>query len=131
MALIAAGYFAIRWPEASTAIVVRTLAVAAFLVGAVGLLDVIGSVQWTEEASGAVPAVAGGVPSCGVTLGIAACSVTLFFGGLSFFRAMRAPHTDQPAMAESGCNGHVELCDRRLDEVVFAGTHNSMAACRR
>lgn len=26
------------------------------------------------------------------------------------------------------CNGHVELCDRRLDEVVFAGTHNSMSS---
>jgi hypothetical protein len=34
------------------------------------------------------------------------------------------------ASADAGCNGHVELCDRRLDEVVFAGTHNSMAASR-
>ncbi|SFB93158.1 hypothetical protein SAMN04487968_102342 [Nocardioides terrae] len=27
-----------------------------------------------------------------------------------------------------GCNGHVELCDRRYDEVAFPATHNSMAA---
>ncbi len=26
------------------------------------------------------------------------------------------------------CNGHAELCDRPLDEVVFAGTHNSHAS---
>ena len=26
------------------------------------------------------------------------------------------------------CNGHEDLCDRPLDEVVFAGTHNSMSA---
>lgn len=26
------------------------------------------------------------------------------------------------------CNGYVQLCNRRLDEVVFAGTHNSMSA---
>jgi hypothetical protein len=26
------------------------------------------------------------------------------------------------------CNGYAQLCDRRLDEVVFAGTHNSMSA---
>jgi hypothetical protein len=26
------------------------------------------------------------------------------------------------------CNGHPELCDRRLNEVAFAATHNSMAA---
>lgn len=29
-----------------------------------------------------------------------------------------------------GCNGHKELCERRLDDVVFAATHNSMAAAR-
>lgn len=28
----------------------------------------------------------------------------------------------------TGCNGLEELCDRRLDEVVFASTHNSMGA---
>jgi hypothetical protein len=30
--------------------------------------------------------------------------------------------------AISSCNGLAALCDRRLDEVVFAGTHNSFAA---
>jgi hypothetical protein len=29
---------------------------------------------------------------------------------------------------ESGCNGAVSLCERRLNEVVFPGTHNSFAA---
>jgi hypothetical protein len=33
--------------------------------------------------------------------------------------------TGEPALA---CNGHVELCDRPLDEVVFGGTHNSHAS---
>lgn len=27
----------------------------------------------------------------------------------------------------TSCNGHPELCDRHLEEVVFAGTHNSMS----
>ncbi len=31
-----------------------------------------------------------------------------------------------PAMVDT-CNGHIELCDRTLDEVAFAGTHNSMS----
>jgi hypothetical protein len=26
------------------------------------------------------------------------------------------------------CNGHAELCDRRVDEVTFGGTHNSMSS---
>lgn len=30
--------------------------------------------------------------------------------------------------ASKECNGHVELCDRRIDEVVFAGSHNSMSS---
>ena len=25
------------------------------------------------------------------------------------------------------CNGHPDLCERRLDDVTFPGTHNSMA----
>ncbi len=30
--------------------------------------------------------------------------------------------------AATGCNGHIELCDRRVDEVVFAGSHNAMSS---
>jgi hypothetical protein len=128
-ALIAGGYFAMRWPEASTAIVIRTLAVAAFLAGAVGLLDVIGSVNWTEPAPERYPRAVRRT-AAGASFGIAAVSVTMLFGGLALVRALRAPDADHLSMAEAGCNGHIELCDRRLDEVVFAGTHNSMAASR-
>ena len=34
----------------------------------------------------------------------------------------------QAAGASAACNGSTALCARRLDEVVFPGTHNSMAA---
>jgi hypothetical protein len=34
---------------------------------------------------------------------------------------------DEPAPSISGCNGHAELCDRRLDEVALPATHNSMS----
>jgi hypothetical protein len=30
-----------------------------------------------------------------------------------------------------GCNGHLQLCDMHLDEVVFAGTHNAMSVADR
>jgi hypothetical protein len=33
-----------------------------------------------------------------------------------------------PAQAATGCNGHVSLCDRRLEEVTLPATHNSMAS---
>jgi hypothetical protein len=32
------------------------------------------------------------------------------------------------AAAGGTCNGYAQLCNRRLDEVVFAGTHNAMSA---
>jgi hypothetical protein len=31
----------------------------------------------------------------------------------------------------TGCNGDTRLCERRLDQVVFAGTHNAMSAADR
>ena len=33
-----------------------------------------------------------------------------------------------PLIATETCNGHIELCGRRLDEVVFAGAHNAMSS---
>ena len=36
--------------------------------------------------------------------------------------------TDEVAGAKDACNGHPELCDKRLDEVALASTHNSFAA---
>ena len=32
------------------------------------------------------------------------------------------------SIKDTGCNGFASLCDRRLDQVTFAGTHNSMSA---
>lgn len=38
--------------------------------------------------------------------------------------------TDSPfeVVDTTTCNGHIELCDRRVDEVTLAATHNSMSA---
>jgi len=48
-------------------------------------------------------------------------------GGAVFF--MRSPQAlpKTPALTDA-CNGDRALCDRRLDEVVFPGAHNSMSA---
>src|SRR4051794_40222730 len=35
---------------------------------------------------------------------------------------------DAPAERTGRCNGHAALCDRRLDDVAFLGTHNAMSA---
>ena len=39
-----------------------------------------------------------------------------------------APAVERPDRPVTVCNGHEELCERRLNEVTFAGTHNSMSS---
>ena len=58
-----------------------------------------------------------------VGLGLAAVGLTLL---LDDDAAAPLQQTEITA-----CNGLVELCDRRLDQVVLAGTHNSMSAADR
>ena len=127
LAAIAAGFFAMRWPEATTSIVIRVVAFLAFIAGAIGLLDVLGSVDWGHDGAARFQR-SGRRLAIGVTAAISVITVAMLFGGLAFVKALQAPNVAHAAMADAGCNGHIELCDRRLDEVVLAGTHNSMAA---
>jgi hypothetical protein len=46
--------------------------------------------------------------------------------GLAFAFTGATPSVS--ARSLRSCNGYPQLCDRRLDEVVFAGTHNAMSA---
>ena len=47
-------------------------------------------------------------------------------GAAALYYTSRA--RERPPVVTSACNGMEELCGRRLDQVVFPGTHNSMAA---
>ncbi len=58
-------------------------------------------------------------------LAIGVLVVAVVAGGFLAVRAARAGATDA---AQLRCNGSTALCDRRLDEVVFPGSHNSMSA---
>ena len=51
------------------------------------------------------------------------CAVVI---GLAF--AFTGATSSVAARSLRACNGYAALCDRRLDEVVFAGTHNAMSA---
>jgi hypothetical protein len=59
----------------------------------------------------------------------------LVLATLAFWLSRDALRGDTVAEAEEiahikECNGHAQLCDRRLNTVVFAGTHNAMSAAR-
>jgi hypothetical protein len=49
---------------------------------------------------------------------------------IAFVLALLVTGGARPSQASTimTCNGYAQLCDRRLDQVVFAGTHNSMSA---
>jgi len=57
--------------------------------------------------------------------GVAAALLLILLGALFASGGTEAAKTRAEITA---CNGHAELCDRTIDEVVFPGTHNSMSA---
>jgi hypothetical protein len=127
--LIAAALFAMAWPAAAGAVLVRIVAFVAFVAGAVGLLDLLGSrallVDEPEAPRRHLPLVAAeGLAS------VILVPVVLLGGALAVTRAAQPASAASPNPDRMGCNGLLVLCDRRLDEVMFAGTHNSMAASR-
>ncbi|MFC1799775.1 hypothetical protein ACFL2Z_02555 [Candidatus Eisenbacteria bacterium] len=56
---------------------------------------------------------------------VALAAILVAAGALVLMRGSGT--VDKPSTSD-GCNGSLELCDRRLDQVVFPGTHNSMGA---
>jgi hypothetical protein len=124
--LIGFAIIAMVWPAAVAAVAMRVLAFVAFVAGAVGLLDLLGSREWNFGS----PAVRQSARRFAmISFGVvAATCALLFFGGLSFARAIQSQSPRVQSMVEAGCNGHDELCDKPVDEVVFAGTHNAMSA---
>lgn len=98
------------------ALVLGLAAAAAALIGVAIHFDRADRAAWRRRAAegrrrlGARPAMAG--VAC-IVLVAGAGIVVADTAGVSF---------------DSGCNGHVELCDRPYDEVVYAATHNAMAS---
>jgi hypothetical protein len=126
---ICCAVFAMAFPAATAAIAVRIGAFVAFVAGTVGLMDAIGERQWAIGSSPRVRQASTRLVT-GTVAAVAGLSAILLFGGVAFARAVRAPGGDPPGIAETGCNEHPALCDRHVDEVAFAATHNSMASGR-
>jgi hypothetical protein len=118
VAVIAVGAAMLLWPRA----------VLGALIVAVGALLVL-------AATAEVLALAAGSPDSaprlrgprlgrGVRVAVVAVVVT---AGVALAALLSGG--DGPAVARVGrCNGHAALCDRRVDQVAFLGTHNAMAA---
>ena len=107
------------------------LAVAVVVFGAA--LVVLGLAEAVSTVSGSVPAERPDEPKRGRRSAVAAGAVALLVAAVAGV-ALLAGRGSPAALDEAeitACNGLQALCDRRLDEVVLPGTHNSMSSADR
>jgi uncharacterized membrane protein HdeD (DUF308 family) len=119
--LVAAGTFALVRPASAAALLMALFG---------GLLAFVGTREIFEMALRAIPSSDEATPSqpargarlrAGLVLGLAAVLVAAIAW-------MGRPRPAPARLASDACNGAPEICGRRLDEVVFPGSHNSMSA---
>jgi len=126
LAFIVAGVLFIAWRQALLDIALVLVGVYVLYQGVAELLRMLTETRTREDAAAGVaverskrrraaPWIAGGV---------AALLLLVLAGALIGTGATKPAE----ASADTGCNGHVELCDRPLDDVAFAGTHNAMSS---
>ncbi len=126
---------AARWARAvvlvalgATFVLEPTLGGRIVLVVAGGLLVLIGVAQ---VSGGARERPATAAPTAAPPMRVAAAvGAVVLVAGVALALVLPSPGAAPVESAESaeGCNGSAALCDRRLNEVVFPGTHNSYAA---
>ena len=123
LALLAVGAGFIFFPSIALAIVSVIVGAAVFLIG-VGELDRVAERARTQDAAASAGAwrwawvfpVGAGIAAIGLL------AVVLLPAALPQTTPVAA------ALETAACNGHVELCDRRFDDVAFPATHNAMSA---
>jgi hypothetical protein len=124
-ALICIGLLLIFWP-------LEVLTALGFLIGVclgfAGLREVFEILlkRATPAGAGAEPPAARPHSALGEAAAVGVVAVLLVVAGIAFLG--RSAGTAAAPKTIDACNGHRELCRRPLDEVVFAGTHNSMGA---
>jgi len=121
LVLIGVGAFALLWPESAAALVVAGLGgLAAFFgLGEIFELALRAAPRSEGAAAGQVARATG--TRAAVVLGAAG----VLIAGIAWFGR---PQGAGPPVVSDACNGAPELCGRRLDDVVFPGTHNAMSA---
>ncbi len=127
--IIVVGVLVVAYPEVVVAVVARSIGLLLAFIGLVAVLDVVGAHGWSGSGDGRQSQTLRHVAVVG-TATCASVAILLTFGGFTLYRSLNDSHSVAPDPDRKGCNGHVELCDLRLDQVVLAATHNSMSAER-
>ncbi len=137
--LVAAGLVIVRWSGQVAILAVAITGMVLAYFGLVELVRILGqgvptpapaAAPSTAEVAEVAPDGRPGPSSRGAQRFWLALGGVGAFGllVLSVGAALTVGDARARATVERTCNGSVELCERRLDEVTFPGTHNSMAA---
>jgi hypothetical protein len=127
LALVAAGVLVVAEPAAVVELAATLGGVYLIYKGVESILRLV-TLPEREHAAAGEPAAAAKRPATRhrgrrIVAGAAAALLVLAAAG-SFLATGGA---DEPPPAITACNGHRELCDMPLNEVVFPATHNSMS----
>jgi hypothetical protein len=123
LAIAVLGIVVLLSPSLALRAIAYMLGAALVLVGSTELLAALGRPSGVARATDA----AGVRRRVGVAVGTALVTVLAASGAAALVLHDEGPPRAAAAPA-AGCNGLPELCGRRLNEVLFPGTHNSMAA---
>jgi hypothetical protein len=125
VALLAAGVLVLVEPETVLQLLLTVLGVFLVYEGVAVLLRLVHRPRVPEEeASRATTLERAARPGRQLAIGLLAAA--LIVAAIAGFVGTGGTTTAAPA--KGPCNGHDELCDRRLDRVVLPATHNSMSA---
>ena len=117
--LLAVGGFAVLRPAGAVTALVMALGALLALLGLRHLFEIVPRALPDADATSVQAARRAGLRA-GVVLGLAAALVA----AIAWFGRPTHP----PVAVTDACNGAPELCGRRLDQVVFPGSHNAMSS---
>jgi hypothetical protein len=118
--LVGGGTVALLWP---THVISLAVVLAGGILAFAGLREIFEMVLGpAPEPVASAPARPGRASYRRTTVVVVACALA---AAIAWVGWPRSPAVRPPSDA---CNGASELCGRRLDEVVFPGTHNAMSA---
>jgi hypothetical protein len=124
VALAGAGLLAVAAPRATLAVLTALAGIGLAFVGLREVFAVVLHAAPAHARFGRAFAASGEGWAAGAVLVVVLAAV--FASGIAVANRARAEESAPTTI--DACNGAAALCGRRLDEVVLAGTHNSMAS---
>jgi hypothetical protein len=121
--MVGVGAFALLRPASAAALLLALVGGAVAFVGLREIFEV--ALRAVPEAEADAPAAPQAARRAGLRVAVVLGLAAVFVAGIWWFGR---PRPAPVSVVSDACNGAPELCARRLDEVVFPGTHNSMSS---